>query len=73
VTHRTGTDGMSKQDEQDRIKDARAARLSQQLRANLQRRKAQARARREGDADERPEGIALAGGSEPEPGADAGK
>ena len=43
-------------------KDARAARLAEQLRANLARRKAQARARREGEADERPEGIAAAAG-----------
>lgn len=39
-------------------KDAgRKARLAEQLRANLQRRKAQARARRAGDADQRPEGL----------------
>jgi len=67
VTHLAGTDGMTKQDEQDRIKDARAARLSEQLRANLQRRKAQARARRDGEADERPEGIALAEGAAAKP------
>jgi hypothetical protein len=41
-------------------KDARKARLAEQLRANLQRRKAQARARRTGEADDRPEGIAAA-------------
>ena len=41
-------------------KDTRAVRLAEQLRANLQRRKAQSRARREGAADERPEGIAAA-------------
>lgn len=41
-------------------KEARKARLAEQLRANLQRRKAQARARRTGEADERPEGIAAA-------------
>jgi hypothetical protein len=58
---------MSKQDEQDRIKDARAARLAEQLRANLQRRKAQGRARREGAADARPEGIALAEGLAAQP------
>ena len=40
----------------------RAARLAEQLRANLQRRKAQARSRREGEADRRAEGI-----SAPEP------
>ena len=37
---------------------ARKARLAEQLRANLQRRKAQARSRRAGAADERPEGLA---------------
>lgn len=37
---------------------ARHKRLQQQLRANLQRRKQQARARREGDGDQRDEGIA---------------
>ena len=47
----------TKQDERDR---ARKARLAEQLRANLQRRKAQARSRREGEADERPEGIDVA-------------
>ena len=36
---------------------ARKARLAAQLRANLQRRKAQVRSRREGEADQRPEGI----------------
>jgi hypothetical protein len=35
----------------------RKARLAEQLRANLQRRKAQARSRREGEADQRPAGI----------------
>ena len=38
----------------------RKARLAEQLRANLQKRKAQTRARRHGDADSRPEGIAAA-------------
>ena len=42
--------------------DRRKARLAEELRANLQRRKAQARSRRTGGADERPEGLA-AGGS----------
>jgi hypothetical protein len=42
-------------------KDAdRKARLAEELRANLQRRKAQARSRRVGEADRRPEGIAAA-------------
>jgi hypothetical protein len=40
--------------------DARKARLSETLRANLLKRKAQARARRQGDADRRPEGISTA-------------
>jgi hypothetical protein len=38
----------------------RKARLAEQLRANLQKRKAQTRARRRGDADSRPEGISTA-------------
>ena len=38
----------------------RKARLAAQLRANLQKRKAQTRARRRGDADSRPEGISAA-------------
>jgi hypothetical protein len=37
--------------------DRRKARLAEQLRANLQRRKAQARSRRAGEADSRPEGL----------------
>jgi hypothetical protein len=47
----------------------RAARLAEELRANLQRRKAQARSRRAGEADRRPEGIAAA----PQPGASVHK
>ncbi|MVA95664.1 hypothetical protein GN330_00150 [Nitratireductor sp. CAU 1489] len=35
----------------------RKARLAGQLRANLARRKAQARARRAGEADQRPDGL----------------
>jgi hypothetical protein len=35
----------------------RKARLAEELRNNLQRRKAQARSRRTGGADERPEGL----------------
>jgi hypothetical protein len=35
----------------------RKARLAQELRANLQKRKAQARARRAGEADRRPKGL----------------
>jgi hypothetical protein len=38
----------------------RKARLAEQLRANLQKRKAQTRARRHGDADARPDGISAA-------------
>lgn len=36
---------------------ARKARLAAELRANLQRRKQQARARRSGEADQRPDGL----------------
>jgi hypothetical protein len=43
----------------DKTKDnARKARLAEELRANLQKRKAQLRSRRTGAADNRPEGIA---------------
>jgi hypothetical protein len=42
-------------------KGDRKERLAAELRANLQKRKAQARARRAGEADSRPEGIAPAG------------
>ena len=41
---------------------ARKARLAEELRANLQRRKAQSRSRRTGEADERPEGLAGSSG-----------
>ncbi len=41
--------------------DGRQAKLAEQLRANLQRRKAQARSRRAGEADRRPEGLAGTG------------
>ena len=37
--------------------DNRKARLAEQLRANLLRRKSQARSRRAGDADRRPDGL----------------
>lgn len=37
--------------------DARKARLAQELRANLARRKQQARSRRQGEADHRPDGL----------------
>lgn len=36
---------------------AQKARLTERLRANLQRRKAQARSRREGEPDARPDGL----------------
>lgn len=45
----------------------RKAKLAEQLRANLQRRKAQARSRRAGEADQRPEGLA---GTRPDGGPD---
>ena len=35
----------------------RKARLAEQLRANLQKRKAQSRSRRTGEADQRPDGL----------------
>jgi len=37
--------------------DVRKARLAARLRANLQQRKMQARSRRDGEADSRPEGL----------------
>jgi hypothetical protein len=40
--------------------DRRKARLAEALRANLQKRKAQSRSRRTGEADTRPEGLAAA-------------
>jgi len=40
--------------------DRRKARLAEQLRANLQKRKAQARSRRAGDEDRRAEGLPAA-------------
>ncbi|WP_195164591.1 hypothetical protein [Mesorhizobium sp. NBSH29] len=39
--------------------DIRKARLAEELRANLQKRKAQSRSRRTGEADSRPEGLAV--------------
>ncbi|UCI07311.1 hypothetical protein [Mesorhizobium sp. B1-1-8] len=39
----------------------RKDRLAEALRANLQKRKAQARSRRAGDPDQRPEGLPTAG------------
>lgn len=43
--------------ESKRTDDVRKARLAQELRANLQKRKQQARSRRMGEADQRPDGI----------------
>ena len=43
----------------DRAEQKRYARLAEELRANLARRKAQARARRAGEADTRPQGLPL--------------
>jgi len=40
--------------------EERRRRLAEELRANLQRRKAQARARRSGESDGRPEGLPAA-------------
>lgn len=42
--------------------DRRKARLAAELRANLMKRKAQARSRRTGEADTRPDGLAAAEG-----------
>jgi hypothetical protein len=44
--------------------DQRKARLAEELRANLLKRKAQARSRRTGNADDRPEGLSAAGKDE---------
>ena len=41
-------------------KARREARLAEELRANLQKRKAQARSRRTGEADDRPDGLGAA-------------
>ncbi|MGX9571251.1 hypothetical protein [Mesorhizobium sp. f-mel] len=48
--------GPSKKDSQPKKAD-RKSRLAEQLRANLQKRKAQSRSRRTGEADQRPEGL----------------
>jgi hypothetical protein len=47
-------------DAEDQQRDSREERLAAQLRANLQKRKAQARARRSGEADPRPDGLPAA-------------
>lgn len=44
----------------DRREELRKGRLAEQLRANLQRRKRQTRSRRDGEPDQRDEGIAAA-------------
>ena len=59
----SGTDTSGSPEKASAGKAARQARLAEELRANLARRKAQARSRRTGGADERPEGLA-AGKSE---------
>lgn len=53
--------------------DPRKARLAERLRANLQRRKQQARARRAGAADERPEGLLQEDDDAPRSGAGPGE
>lgn len=52
-------DGSPKKDDPAK-KTSRKDRLAEQLRSNLQKRKAQSRSRRTGDADERPEGLQAA-------------
>ncbi len=47
--------------------DVRKLRLAAELRANLMKRKAQARSRRTGEADTRPEGLAAAGDDNEKP------
>ena len=54
------TDTSGSQEKASPGKAERKARLAEELRANLARRKAQARSRRTGGADERPEGIGTA-------------
>ena len=44
--------------DKDKQQNTRKTRLAEELRANLQKRKAQSRSRRTGNADSRPEGIA---------------
>jgi len=57
-----GTRGreMTQKKETTGVSDRRKARLAEALRANLQKRKAQSRSRRTGEADTRPEGLAAA-------------
>ncbi|TIN05594.1 hypothetical protein ACN2CC_27305 [Mesorhizobium muleiense] len=52
----TDKGGPSKKDSPPKKAD-RQTRLAEQLRANLQKRKAQSRSRRTGEADKRPEGF----------------
>jgi hypothetical protein len=59
---------MTGQPPDDSSKDARKERLARQLRANLARRKAQARAKRSGDADMRPDGLAATKDTPPKDG-----
>ena len=54
---------MTAEPPKDSRKDERSERLAKQLRANLARRKAQARAQRAGGADEREDGLPAASGA----------
>ncbi|SIT56538.1 conserved hypothetical protein [Mesorhizobium prunaredense] len=53
---RSDKGGLSKKDSPPKRAD-RKTRLAEQLRANLQKRKAQSRSRRTGGADKRPDGL----------------
>ncbi|MBX3584109.1 MAG: hypothetical protein KF810_19660 [Rhizobiaceae bacterium] len=58
MKEQAGADQASGEQTETKPAPDRKARLAEQLRANLQRRKAQARSRRTGDADQRPDGLA---------------
>ncbi|WP_097108708.1 hypothetical protein [Hoeflea halophila] len=72
MTDRTDPESGAKQRraEVERLAAKRAERSAAQLRANLQRRKAQVRARREGQADET-EGLPASGGQAARKGGDS--
>jgi len=57
---------MADRDAPETAREKRAARLAEELRANLARRKGQARARRDGAPDLRPEGMPAADAPEDE-------
>jgi len=59
-TRRHGKGTMRDDKPASKAKGERAVRLAEQLRANLQKRKAQARARRAGEGDSQPDGIRAA-------------